>query len=425
MCLTIVIFVATYPYPGLSIRFSMHILTVTSFFPNATNRQRAVFVENLVRAMRKSESVDVVCPIPFVPPFSRRPDLQALRSIPSRERIDDIDVEHPRFVILPKMDWFSGIGYFFGILGALRRWRKRGRESGSLVVHAHCAYPDAVGVALAARLLGIPYFVTAHGSDINVYSERPALRAQIAWALRHATGVIAVSKPIEDKIRRMTGLPPSRLSRIPCAGFDPAIFFPAHAGTRRTDNSLPADARLVVFVGLLVPIKGIEFLIAAWTELHRRNQLRNADRLIIIGDGPCRSDLDRQARNGGIADRVRFVGRVAQAEVARWIAKATILCLPSRNEGTPNVVVEALASGIPVVASKVGGIPDLIREGENGMLVPPAEPMFLADALAKSMEKDWDSMTIANSVADLTWNNLAALNCEFLRAALNRHESVD
>lgn len=403
----------------------MHILTVTSFFPNAANRQRAVFIENLVRAMRASQSVNVVSPIPFVPPFSRRPDLQALRSIPSRDRIDDIDVEHPRFVILPKMDWFSGIGYFFGIVGTLRRWRKRVGDSVRLVVHAHCAYPDAVGVALAARLLRIPYFVTAHGSDINVYAERRILRAQIAWALRHATGVIAVSKPIEDKIRRMTGLAPGRLTRIPCAGFDPAVFFPAPVGARHPDGNLPANARLVIFVGLLVPIKGIEFLVAAWAELHRRARLNPGDLLIIIGDGPCRGDLERQSRDAGIANRVRFVGRIAQAEVARWIAAANVLCLPSRNEGTPNVIVEALASGIPVVASKVGGIPDLIREGENGMLVPPAEPMLLADALAKSMEKEWKPQAIANSIANLTWNNLALRNCEFLRAALSCHESVD
>lgn len=403
----------------------MHILTVTSFFPNAANRQRAVFIENLVRAMRASHSVDVVSPTPFVPPFARRPDLRALRSIPNRDRIDDIDVEHPRFVILPKMDWFSGIGYFFGIVSTVWRWRKRMRKSGDLVLHAHCAYPDAVGVALAARLLKLPYFVTAHGSDINVYAERPILRTQIAWALRHATGVIAVSKAIEDKIRRMTGLTPKRLSQIPCAGFDPSVFFPAPAGTRCPDGELPADARLVVFVGLLVPIKGVEFLIAAWAELYRQNLLRPADWLVIIGDGPCRRALERQAQEAGAADRVRFVGSIAQTEVARWIGAATVLCLPSRNEGTPNVIVEALASGIPVVASKVGGIPDLIREGENGMLVPPTEPLPLAHALAKSLAKDWNPQAIAKSIANLTWNNLAVRNCEFLHTALDRHESVD
>ena len=403
----------------------MHILTVTSFFPNAANRQRAVFIENLVRALRRSQRVDVVSPIPFVPPFSRRPDLQALRSIPGVDRIDDIDVEHPRFVILPKMGWFSGIGYFFGILGTLRRWRRRVRDPDSLVVHAHCAYPDAVGVALAARLLRLPYFVTAHGSDINVYAEKTILRAQISWALRHATGVIAVSKAIEDKIKRMTGLTPRRLRQIPCAGFDPSVFSPARKGTKCPDGKLPADAHLVVFVGLLVPIKGVEFLIAAWAELQRRNQLRPADWLIIVGDGPCRNDLERQARDVGVADRIRFVGSIPQTQVARWIGAATVLCLPSRNEGTPNVVVEALASGIPVVASKVGGIPDLIREGENGMLVPPTEPLPLADALAESMAKVWNPNAIAASIADLTWNNLAVRNCEFLHSALDCHESAD
>jgi glycosyltransferase involved in cell wall biosynthesis len=117
----------------------------------------------------------------------------------------------------------------------------------------------------------------------------------------------------------------------------------------------------------------------------------------------------------GMDESVLFGGAVTQAEVATWMTAATLLCLPSRNEGTPNVIVEALACGIPVVASAVGGIPDLIVEGETGLLVPPADVVALSNALALAFEHPWDASRIADSVANRTWRRIADLNCDFIQ----------
>lgn len=389
----------------------MRVVTVTTFFPNAADRQRAVFIENLVRAMMSRCRMDVVSPVPRVPPFGNKPEWCAQRGIPREDSIEGIPVHHPRFVVVPKLGLFSGLGYFLGILRTLRNLTRRG----PLVVHAHCAYPDAVGVALAARLLRIPYVVTAHGSDINVYAERPSLRPQIRWALRHAAGVVAVSGPLESKIRTLIGDAPVPLVRIPCAGVDAKLFAPRLMPVARQALGLPLQGGLVLFVGQLVPIKGVEFLLDAWIQLAREGRLDADDLLCLVGDGPLRQSLEARARAGGIADRIRFVGMVPQTDVARWVAAASLLCLPSRNEGTPNVVVEALASGVPVVASRVGGIPDLVREGESGLLVPPGDVPALSAALARGLGANWDSRSIAASVADLTWDAIAQRNCEFLQ----------
>ena len=107
--------------------------------------------------------------------------------------------------------------------------------------------------------------------------------------------------------------------------------------------------------------------------------------------------------------------RLANAEVADWIAVADVLCLASHSEGLPNVIVEALASGVPVVSSRVGGIPEIVVDGRNGLLVPPADPARLAAALSHAFDRTWDRAAICASVSHLTWKHLAERNLQVLR----------
>ncbi len=393
----------------------MRVLTVTSYFPNVADPTRTVFVKNLVQAMRARLPVTVVSPLPYAPPLRALPQWQRYRGVPLLETVDGIEVEHPRYLVMPKFDELSGLTYSLGITATLRRLV---RERAPDVLHVHCAYPDAVGVALAARRLGLPLVVTAHGSDINVYARRRALRPQIAWALRAAAGVIAVSRDLMSKIEPLVTGSGTRLTHIPCAGFDPRVFFPASRRELRSALGIPAAGRIVVFVGQLVPIKGLEVLVEAWAMLAQRRRIDAGDRLVLIGDGRCRAALQQQARDAGIADAVRFLGSIPQEHVGRWLGAANLLCLPSRNEGTPNVVVEALASGIPVVASRVGGVPELVRDGENGCLVGPGDPAALADALAGALDRNWVAETMRSSVAHLTWSALAERNLEFLESVI-------
>jgi teichuronic acid biosynthesis glycosyltransferase TuaC len=399
----------------------LRVVTVTTFFPNAAFPQRAVFVKNLVRALQRHCEVEVISPVPWLPAVGGKPEWNVYREIPRCTNANGIAVEHPRYLVLPRLGWLTGVGFFLGVFRALRRFRPvRDR----IVVHAHCAYPDAVGVALAAKLLGLRYVVTAHGSDINVYSEQAALRPQIRWALRHAAGVVAVSAALQEKVRCLIGRPDPEVACIPCAAFDPEVFAPRSRDDMRRRLDMPAQGRIVVFVGLLVPIKGLEYLVAAWIALASRGVLDDSDRLVLLGDGPCRAALRQQIEQAGLGDRVLFAGTVNQDAVARGISAATLLCLPSRNEGMPNVVVEALACGVPVVASRVGGIPELVRDDENGYLVPPADPTALADALGRAMEREWDPQAIAAGVANRTWRAIASRNFEFLQERLKDHDAI-
>jgi teichuronic acid biosynthesis glycosyltransferase TuaC len=405
-------------------RGPMRVATITTFFPHAADRYRAVFVENLVRAMGRRCPIDVISPLPFAPPLRAFPAWYQQSQIPRREVIDGIEVEHPRYVVMPKLELASGLTYAAGVLPTLRRL---GREASDLVLHAHCAFPDGVGVALAARRLGLPYAITAHGSDINVYAERQTLAWQIRWALAGAGAIIAVSGALSSKISRLLGAAAADapLHHIPCAGYDPTVFFPRAGAELRSELNLRPEARLVIFVGQLVPIKGVDRLIEAWRLLQADGRCGPADRLIVIGEGKCADELGRQAAGANLSDTVIFAGGKPQATVARWIAGANVLCLSSHNEGTPNVIVEAFASGVPVVAFQVGGISELIQPDVNGLLVPAGDTPALAAAIAATLGRTWDPDRIRQTVARSTWDAIADATIDVLsKVSGRRHASL-
>lgn len=385
---------------------ALPLVVVTTFFPNVSAPRRTLFVKNLVSAMRNQANVvTVLAPLPYAPPLNRVSRWKLLRTVPSDEGIDGIAVNHPRFIAIPGLTWLNGLTYAFTLFPQLAALK---RQHGPFMIHAHCAYPDGVGVAICAKLLQLPYVVTAHGSDMNVYAERASLRPQMRWALRGAEGVIAVSAALRDKVAALTGVP-ALVSHIPCAGFDPSVF------TCRTSvPKLAGEARSIVFVGNLQPIKGLPFLLQAWHRLRQSGHAKAQDRLVIVGDGSERAALQRHCAELQIANSVEFTGSIAPVEVARRMASAEMLCLPSLNEGTPNVVVEALASGVPVVASRVGGIPDLVKDGVNGALANPGDVDSLAAALAAVLDGVWPPQVIRSSVEHLTWHALAQRNLAFI-----------
>ena len=391
----------------------MQILTVTTFFPNPIEPHRTIFVKNLVMAMREFCAVTVVAPVSLFPPISKFRNWFAKKKIPKREYCDGLEVLHPRFLAIPRANWWLGLGYFLGVMGQIYKLKQ---QYDACLIHVHCAFPDAVGVALVARVLRLPYVVTSHGSDINVYANRQLLRAQIRWALCGASGVIAVSEDLRVKIGKLTNGRVKRLVCIPCAGFQPDIFYVRNSADCRATLGLSHEIKVVVFVGNLVSIKAVETLVDAWATMASRGDIAGNDLLIIVGDGPCRADLKQRVQTSGMTQRVRFTGTIPQSDVSGWITASNVLCLPSRNEGTPNVVVEALASGVPVVATRVGGVPDLVRDGENGYLVNPGLPLMLANALSEALTRTWNKLEIQNSVSHLTWRALANRNCEFLES---------
>ena len=391
-------------------------MIVTTFFPHPQDPQRAVFVLNLARALgRRGEEVEVVSPLPAAPLLGRSSRWRHLGWRFPDDQAFGLRVRRPRYFALPGLQALSGFTY---ALALWRRLRRADVERRGLRLHAHCAYPDGVGVALAAAWLGLPHVVTAHGSDVNLYASKVLLRPQIRWALRRARGVIAVSGPLRERVRALLAPSATPVAHIPCAGFDPALFGVETREAARQALGQPAAGRLVLFAGNLLRVKGADVLVEAWARLAGAGVLRAGDRLVLVGDGEERARLEEQAAARGLGASLTFAGATPFAQMPRWMTACDLLCLPSRNEGTPNVVVEALASGRPVVAARVGGVPEVVRPGENGLLAPAEDPAALAQALVGALGRLWDPAALRASVAHLTWDALAEVEQRFVEECL-------
>ncbi len=240
-------------------------------------------------------------------------------------------------------------------------------------VHAHFASHPAAVAFVIQRLAGIPYSFTAHGSDLH--RDRHMLREKVA----EARFVVPISEFNRRVILDACGEDHAAKLEVIHCGIDPEVFRPPA-------QPAPSGGPLrLACVGTLHEVKGQRFLVEACRRLAERGVELRCD---FVGDGPDRGRLERSARAGGLGERVRFLGSLPREEVAARLRAADVAVVPSvptrdgRREGIPVALMEAAASGKPVVASRLSGIPEAIEDGTEGILVPPGDAEALADALA-------------------------------------------
>jgi glycosyltransferase involved in cell wall biosynthesis len=330
-----------------------------------------------------------------------------LAAVPRRETIAGIDVSHPRTLFLPKLAHATwGPLYAASITPILAPYRNKVD-----VVLGSWAYPDGFAAVVAARMLGVPGVVKLHGSDINLIANIPGPRKMMAWALPRAARVVAVSRPLADDVVAL-GVDRERV-KIVMNGVDGELFKPRDRAAARAALDLPASGPIAVCVGNLKPEKGVLDLGRAWQRV--ASQVPDAT-LLVVGDGPLRGELETLTRPLG--ERVRLVARQPLDRVPTYMAAADLLVLPSHSEGTPNVVLEALASGRRVVATAVGGVPDLITSPTLGTLVPARDPDALAEALVVALRSPYDPGEVARLGARGGWAaSASALHAVLAEAA--------
>ncbi len=297
---------------------------------------------------------------------------------------------------------------FFMVRGILTAARRTGRPD---LLHGHWLHPHGAATVRAARTLRRPAVLTAHGRDVarfdwpdGAYYRRHSLAAAHA-----ADRVICVSRVLRDRLAEL-GVPARRLVVIP-NGVDLARFTPRdRTGARaalgaRLGAVLAAasGARLLVFAGELLPVKQVDRLLSALAEL-ARDPASPPHVLAIVGAGPEESRLHTLTSELGLANAVVWAGQRPHAEMPVWLAAADLFVLPSASEGLPLVVPEALACGTPVVASRVGGIPECITDGVSGLLVEPHGVATLAAGLRAAATRSWDPAALAAAARPLGWD---------------------
>ncbi|HIE51454.1 MAG TPA: glycosyltransferase family 4 protein [Armatimonadetes bacterium] len=390
---------------------ALKVLTLTMLYPNRVRPTQAVFVERRVREMAIYCEVRVVAPIGAFPGGRWLPAWRDLAALEGEEERYGLKVYHPRFLAPPGLlrdlrPW----AYAIGVKSTLQRLQ---HQFAFEVIDAHFAYPDGVAAALLARWLRRPLVLTVRGSDLNWHSRFWLRRVQIRWALQRAARVIAVSQALKRAVVDL-GTPPEQVVVVP-NGIDTEQFFPRPRTAARQALGLPVEGRFVLFVGNLLPIKGLSHLLTAFAHLHQNHP---DVRLLLVGEGPLRSELEQQARKLGIAESVHFLGARPHAQIPLWLAAAEVFCLPSLAEGYPNVVLETLACGRPVVASRVGGVPEIITDERYGLLVPPGQAEQLAAALTTALEKEWDEKTLVQRIAGQSWAEVGRAAVQQLEQAV-------
>ena len=357
----------------------LKVLTFSTLFPSSVRPGHGIFVETRLRELVKSGEVEsrVVAPVPWFPSAHPRwGEYAKFAATPAREQRNGLDVLHPRYLLLPKVGMTTApLTLALGARAALRRLIDEGFDFD--VIDAHYYYPDGVAAALLARWFGKPLTVTARGSDVNLIGRHALPRRFMQWASRVASASIGVSQALVDRMHEL-GLD-SRLQLALRNGVD-LTRFKADGDPQALRARLGiAGQPLLLSVGNLVPLKGHDLVIEALSLL--RERALDA-RLCIIGTGPLRAELEALAERKGLSAQVRFMGALPQDELAAWYGAADMLVLASEREGWPNVLLESMACGTPVVATAVGGIPEIVEPPLTGRIVEHRTAQGLADAAA-------------------------------------------
>jgi glycosyltransferase involved in cell wall biosynthesis len=387
----------------------VRILVVTSQFPIAGEPTRGRPILQTVRELAKLASIRVLSPVATYPRWAQ-PKSYLFRAPEKESPVAGIDAEYVSYPALPAISRpFNGALCARAIRASVERDKPD-------VILSYWLYPDAWGAHRAARRFGIPFVAGARGSDIRVRDRLS--RFLTKSVVRGADRLLVVSADLGRLAAEQYGADPSRIRVIP-NGCDAATFHLRDRAEARAALGVANDAELIVYVGRLVPEKGLRELLDAMDVLAATHPRAT---LALVGEGPMRATLEAAA-SGALRGRVRLAGVQPPDVVASWMAASDLVTLPSYSEGHPNVLVEALACGRPVVATPVGGIPEVV-DPSCSLIVPPRDAAALAGALRASLEREWDEQALSRRFsrdwAEVARETLAA--CE--EARTSRIEAV-
>ncbi len=337
----------------------LNLLTYSALYPNSLQPRLGIFVAQRLQQLLADCPVRsrVVAPVPWFPSTARvfgEYGVQA--AVPAREEAGAVTVYHPRYPVIPRVSWH--IAPWLQYLATRRLVARLHQIDPIDVIDAHFFYPDGVAATLLGRELGIPVTVTARGSDITEFPDHALPRRWILWAARRAQAVITVCAALRERLIEL-GADGDKITVLR-NGVDLARFAPVDRIAAR--RALTIEGPTLLSVGNLIELKGHHLIIDALRELPEW-------KLMIIGAGPEHAALEQRARNAGLSDRVRLVGLVPQTELRNYYGAADILVLASSREGWANVLLEAMACGTPVLATRVWGTPEVVAAPAAGQLI--------------------------------------------------------
>ena len=388
-------------------------LLFSTLYPSSARPGHGIFVETRLRELLSGGRIQtrVVAPVPwFFSTHARFGAYARMAATPLRETYNGIDVQHPRYFVPPKIGMnIAPFSLAMGALASVQRLLDEGFDFD--LIDAHYYYPDGVAAALLSRYFRKPFVITARGSDINLVANYSIPRKLIRWAAGRACASIGVSAALTREMARLE-LTASKLITMR-NGVDLLRFKPLVMPEARKKLGWTASPTLIS-VGNLVQNKGHDIAIEALIQLPNFN-------LVIVGEGPERQALEALSHRIGLSSRVAFAGRIEQKDLPVYYSAADILVLPSSREGWPNVLLESIACGTPVVATDVGGVAEIVTTDAVGRRLQTRSSSELATAV-KALWADYPDRAMVRAFAEkYGWQSTTTGQTGLFESIRNNH----
>ena len=386
----------------------MRLLFVSNLFPDRSAPYFGLDNATVLHWLREHHGWDVrvICPRPSLSPgrFLKRDGGWMPREM-------DAPFE-PRFVPAPYVPKFGSLANHTLMAAATRmRIQALRREFPFDVLLASWLFPDGCAAARIAKEVGVPCVLITQGSDTHQYLAMPRRRRHILRAIEQSAAVITRSADLGKRLAA-AGAEPSKLHTI-YNGVDTTVFRRRDQADARQQLDLPANARVFLFVGNFLAVKNPQLLVRAFGK-YRETSGDTASLLLMAGKGPLQDEVRALAGSLGLHDHIRLTGPLNSEQIARHMAASDLLCLSSRNEGLPNVILEALACGLPVLSTNVGGISEMVTCA-RGTLVPEGDETAFAKAFSESRQRG----RLADDGSDFSWDGAASAYDQRLRSSLS------
>ncbi|WP_321391015.1 glycosyltransferase [uncultured Desulfuromusa sp.] len=379
------------------------VLALSYLFPNPENPGYGVFVFNRLQAVKKYCDVKVIAPqqwFPFLNYLRRTP---ASKSSKTYVKFKGMDVFYPRFFSIPKyLKWLDALFYFFAILPTVF-YLKHKKSYDFDIVDVHWTFPDILAGFILARFYKKKFIVTIRGKEALYLNEAGGRRWILNYCLKKADSVICLSSELK-KLVQDVGVDPDKIEVI-YNGIDPGTFSYLDQKMARNELLLPVDKKIIVSVGSLIRRKGHHILIENMANLSIGHDVD----LYIVGginpEGDYSLELKQLVAEKKITN-VHFVEPVDHSQLPYWYAAADLFCLATAGEGCPNVVLESMACGCPVVVSDVGAVSDIVRVPQDGLIVKADENDW-EEKIETALRSKWDRKKIADRISTMDWDSCA------------------
>lgn len=358
----------------------MRILILTNMYPNERDLNCGIFIHSQTKHLLKAGGkVKVIFPVPYIPMIACiRHKWKHYANIPEKNTIEMVPVFYPRYLRFPGK-WFHSLACFTQYWGVKKTVKSIIKEFKPHVIHAHAATVAGYVGLILKKKYNLPLVCSLRGDDINKYPYYSRLTMSLTKKLlSKADQLLSVSNDL--KVIANTIARPKREIRVVYNGCDLGNFTYSEKDRTNIRNKLgfSKKAKAIIFVGSIYKEKGIFELISAFIRLNLRYPCLH---LIIVGDGPKRLALNGIVSSNNLNEKVHLVGVKPYVEISKFLSASDIFVLPTYAEGLPNVVLEAMACNLPVVATRVGGIPEVIEEGKNGILINKKDINMLTEAI--------------------------------------------